>query len=96
MARITKFTVYVDASVMDRPDHLYDAVLKHMFKKEADAQKEGKTICDFPVRKKFRAGFFKAHETKRVAYIDTWVLIRDAKTFPLRHNKKKGEKADEK
>ncbi len=78
MARITKFVVYVDKAVMDDPSALYDAVFKHLVKKEVD----------FPIRKKFTAGFMKAHETNQVAYIDTWVLIRDAKTFPLRYNKK--------
>lgn len=84
MARHTRLTVYVDAAVMDKPDDLYDAVFKHMIKKDVD-------VAD---RKKFMAGFMKTHDTKQVEYINTWVVVRDIATYPFRDNKKGGKEEE--
>ena len=88
-SRRTRFTVYVDKDIMTKPTELFDAVLAHFIK----------TGMDIAERKVFLAGFMKIAgvdelNPKRIEFIDKWVLVRDVKTFPFRHNKKEGTDED--
>jgi len=73
MARETEFIVYVSKDVMGQPDELFDAVLAHFIKKGMDIRK----------RKRFLAQFMRAPGDKKLALIQRWVQVRDAKTFPF-------------
>ena len=83
--RITKFIVYVHKDIMDKPSDLADAVFAHFVKKEMDTAE----------RKKFLAQVMKAPTDKhRMQVIDAWVSVRDAATFPFRHEPKEESDAD--
>ena len=79
MARKTRYTVYVEKDIMDKPMELVDAVMAHLIKKEMDTAR----------RKKFLAQFIHAPTDKhQLAVIDEWVIVRDVATFPFRYNNK--------
>lgn len=75
MSRETRFIVYVDKAIMDKPVALFDACFAHLIKKELHIAK----------RKEFLAQFMKAYSDEmRFIVIDRWVQVRDVADFPYR------------
>ena len=76
MRRITKYIVYVDKVIMDKPVELADAVFAHLIKKGLDIAK----------RKVFLAKVMKVGYSPELQLdvINQWVQVRDVTTFPYR------------
>jgi len=78
MIRKTKYIVYVDKAVLDKPFDAADAVMTHFIKKELDPLE----------RKKFFMAIRNAPTEKHaMKVIDEWVQIRDIAEFPFRKGK---------
>ena len=84
--RKTKYIVYVDKAVLDKPFDAADAVMAHFIKKELDPLE----------RKKFFMAIRNAPTAKHaMKVIDEWVQIRDVADFPFRKGKQvEGEQAN--
>ena len=81
--RKTKYIVYVEKSVLDKPFDAADAVMAHFIKKELDPLE----------RKKFFMAVRSAPTEKDVMkVIDGWVQIRDIAEFPFRKGKQVEDK----
>lgn len=77
MNRKTKWIVYVDKSIMDNANALFDAVYAHFIKKELEVT----------LRKRFFKQFMDAPNADyQLKVIDEWVIVRDVTTFPFRKN----------
>ena len=75
MKRKTKFQVYVDKAIMDKPNDLADAVMAHLIKRDVDTA----------IRKRFLAQFMAAPTDKhKLKVVDEWVLMKDVAMFPFR------------
>lgn len=86
MARRTKYIVYVDKAILDKPFDVADAVMAHLIKKDVDTLE----------RKKFFMAVRNAPTEQRAAkVIDEWVQVRDIAEFPFRKSKQEGNNADE-
>lgn len=80
MDRRTKYIVYVDKAIMDKPNDLTDAVYAYLVKKGLDPLE----------RKKFLAAVMNATTLEHtLKAIDLWVQVRDAAHFPFRKDKNK-------
>ncbi len=79
----TKYLVYVDKDVMEKPLELFDAVFTHFCKKGLDTRK----------RKQFLAEFSRAVTPKdKLAVVDGWVQVRDVAGFPFTYEKEADNK----
>ena len=85
MSRRTRYIVYVDKAIMDKPTELFDAAFAHLVKKAVDIAK----------RKEFMAQFVKAGtDERRLEVINEWVQVRDVATFPYNQGKESAEAED--
>jgi len=83
--RKTKYIVYVDKAVLEKPFDIADAVIAHLIKKGMDTLE----------RKKFFMAVRSAPTEKDVMkVIDGWVQVRDIAEFPFRKDKTSEGNAD--